>query len=409
MPHLIRRWRVKAEALRREYAQVQGDATLDTLRRFLVVVWVAVPLHTGLAAWFYRYQAPSDRPAMQIWADGVALLQLALVAALLVSALLARRMVRVPSASGRAELALQTLFCCSYLAFGAAAAILDVGVGNGIATFLIICMGVAVLSLMRPLFSVLVFGLAFGMFWAILVRAPVDATLLASYQIQALSTVLMAQLISFMMWHQYSRRVLLSRKLGLAHSELLAKQQELETLAERDTLTGLYNRRKFMQLAEQELARAARMPGELGLLMVDLDHFKHINDQYGHPIGDAALQQAAAILQQGVRGTDLVARMGGEEFIVLMPNTGRAGAVAAAEKLRHALGERALDLLGQPVPVTASIGVTGLQAHQRASIDVLYAAADAALYAAKKNGRNRVECAEPAAVEALAEFSALRA
>jgi diguanylate cyclase (GGDEF)-like protein len=189
----------------------------------------------------------------------------------------------------------------------------------------------------------------------------------------------------------------------------LAKQQELETLAERDTLTGLYNRRKFMQLAEQELARAARVPGELSLLMVDLDHFKHINDQYGHPAGDAALQQAAAILQQGVRGTDLVARMGGEEFIVLMPNTGRTGAMAAAEKLRHALSERPLDLLGQSVAVTASIGVTGLPAHQRASIDVLYAAADAALYAAKKNGRNRVECAEPAAMEALAEFSALRA
>lgn len=408
MPNLIRRWRVQAEVLRREYDQVQGDATLDTLRRFLVVVWVAIPLHTGLAAWFYRYRAPVDRPAMQVWADGVALLQLALVAALLVFTVLARRAVRAAEGNNSAGLVVQALFCCAYLAFGAAASILDVGVGNGIATFLIICIGVAVLSLMRPLFSAAVFGLAFGVFWGILRNAPVDATLLASYLIQALSTLLMAQLISVMMWHQYSRRVLLSRKLGLAHSALLAKQQELETLAERDTLTGLYNRRKFMQLAEQELARAARVPGELSLLMVDLDHFKHINDRYGHPAGDAALEQVAAKLLHGVRGTDLVARMGGEEFIVLMPSTGRAGAVAAAEKLRHALGERPLDLLGQLVPVTASIGVTGLKANQRASIDALYAAADVALYAAKKNGRDRVECADPTAVEALAELSALR-
>ncbi|MBI2747661.1 MAG: GGDEF domain-containing protein [Burkholderiales bacterium] len=411
MPGLavLRRWRVKAEVLKQEYDQVQGDAVLDTLRRFGVVVWVAVPLHSALALWFFLYQAPVGRAAMQSWADALAWLQTALVLALLVSAVLARRMVRRRHAPGPAGLVLQAAFCSAYLAFGAAAAILDVGVGNGIATFLIISMGVAVLSLMRPLFSALVFGLAFGVFGGILHTASMDATLLASFQIQALSTVLMAQLISVMMWHQYSRRVLLSRKLGLTHAALLAKQQELETLAERDTLTGLYNRRKFMQLAEQELSRAARMPSDICLLMVDLDFFKHINDHHGHPAGDAVLQQVAGILLHAVRGTDVVARMGGEEFIVLMPNTARAGALVAAEKLRHALSEHPLDLGECRVPVTASIGVTGLGPQQRASIDALYAAADLALYAAKKNGRDRVESADPAVVEALAEFSALRA
>ena len=411
MPGLaaLRRWRVKAEVLKQEYDQVQGDAVLGTLRRFGVVVWVAVPLHSALAWWFFLYQAPAGRAAMQSWADTVAWLQTALVVALLVSAVLARRVVRRGGAPGWGGLVLQAAFCGAYLAFGAAAAIQDVAVGNGIATFLIISMGVAVLSLMRPLFSVLIFGLAFGVFWGILRVASIDATLLASFQIQALSTVLMAQLISVMMWHQYSRRVLLSRKLGLTHAALLAKQQELENLAERDTLTGLYNRRKFMQLAEQELSRAARMPSDICLLMVDLDFFKHINDHYGHPAGDAVLQRVAGILLHAVRGTDVVARMGGEEFIVLMPNTARNGALAAAEKLRHALSEHPLDAGECRVPVTASIGVTGLGPQQRASFDALYAAADLALYAAKKNGRDRVECADPAAVEALAEFSALRA
>jgi diguanylate cyclase (GGDEF)-like protein len=395
--------------LKQEYDQVQGDAVLDTLRRFGVVVRVAVPLHLALAWWFFRYQAPDGRVAMQNWADALAWLQAALVLALLVSAVLARRVVRRGGAPGWGGLVLQAAFCSAYLVFGAAAAIQDVGVGNGIATFLIISMGVAVLSLMRPLFSALIFGLAFGVFGGILRTAAMDATLLASFQIQALSTVLMAQLISVMMWHQYSRRVLLSRKLGLTHAALLAKQQELETLAERDTLTGLYNRRKFMQLAEQELSRAARMPSDICLLMVDLDFFKHINDHYGHPAGDVVLQQVAGILLHAVRGTDVVARMGGEEFIVLMPNTARAGALVAAEKLRHALSEHPLDLGEFRVPVTASIGVTGLGPQQRASIDALYAAADLALYAAKKNGRDRVESADPAVVEALAEFSALRA
>lgn len=406
---VLRRLRVKAEVLKREYDQVQGDAVLDTLRRLGVVVWVAAPLHAALAWWFFQYQAPAGRVEMQSWADTVAWLQTALVVALLVLAVPARRLVRQSAATGWRGLFLQAAFCSAYLAFGAAAAIQDVGVGNGIATYLVISMGTAVLSLMRPLFSALIFGLAFGVFWGILSAAPIQAALLASFQIQALSTMLMAQLISVMMWHQYSRRVLLSRKLSLVHAALLAKQQELEVLAERDTLTGLYNRRKFMQIAEQELVRAARTDSGICLLMVDLDFFKHINDHYGHPAGDAVLQQVAGILLHTVRGTDVVARMGGEEFIVLMPNTLRAGALVAAEKLRQALSERPLDLGESGVSVTASIGVTGLGPQQRASIDALYAAADTALYAAKKNGRNRVESADPVAVDALVEFAALRA
>lgn len=385
---------------------MQDDATLDSLRRMGVLAWLAVPLHTALAWWFFQYQAPQGQLAMQNWADSLAWLQTALALALLGCAVLARRLVASGLTAGRAGLAVQAVFGGVYLAFGAAAAILDVGVGNGIATFLIICMGVSVLSLMRPLHSMLIFGLAFGVFWRILRSTEMNATLLASFQIQALSTVLVAQLISVMMWHQYSRRVLLSRTLEQTHAALLAKQQELESLAERDTLTGLYNRRKFMLLAEQELSRTARSPGNLCLLMVDLDFFKRINDQFGHPAGDAVLQQVAQILGHGVRSTDVVARMGGEEFVVLMPDTPRSGAMAVANKLRQALSEHPMDLGPCRISVTASMGVTGLDAHQRASIEALYAAADCALYAAKNNGRNRVECADPATTEPPAGSSA---
>lgn len=385
----------RAQDLMREYDKVQGEATMDTLRRFRVLLMASVPLHTLLAGWFARYRAPVDQPGLQHWADALTLLQAGLTAALLVFGLVANHLLQRQNGDGRVALGLQTAFCTTYLAFGAAAAILDVGVGNGIATFLIICMGTAVLSLMHPVVSALLFGGAWLIFWSILKTASVDATLLSSLQIQAVSATLMAQMISMMMWHQYSRRVVLSRQLAVTHEALLAKQHELEMLAERDTLTGLYNRRKFMQLAEQELGRVSRIPGNTCLLMVDLDHFKRINDQYGHPVGDEVLQQVAAILTGGVRATDVVARIGGEEFIVLMPNTPLAGAVALAEKLRNALRSRPLEILERLVPVTASIGVTGVEPHQRASIDALYAAADQALYAAKRMGRDRVECAEP--------------
>jgi diguanylate cyclase (GGDEF)-like protein len=397
-----------ARRRKREYDQVQGIATTVTLWRTRALMLLAVPLHSAFAVWFGHFQAPPGQGKLQTWADALTWLQGGVALGLLVCGLMAHALLRGQRGGGYAGVAVQTAFVGIYLAFGAAAAIQDVAIGNGISTFLVICMGTAVLSLMRPAFSALVFGAAFVVFWVVLRASTLDSTLLASLQIQAIAVVLIAQLISAMMWHQYTRTVLLQRELELSNAALLAKQQELETLAERDTLTGLYNRRKFMALAAQELGRADRVPSGICVLMVDLDFFKQINDQYGHPVGDQVLQQVAARLLVGVRNTDTVARMGGEEFIVLIPGTQRAGALALAEKLRLGLRERPLQLAERTVPITASFGVTGLGPHQRASMEALYAAADQALYVAKKQGRDRVEWVEPLVTETVAGFSAVR-
>lgn len=397
-----------AARVKREYDQVQGVATADTLKRCRVLVLLVVPLHAALGWWFGHYQAPQGEAHLQAWADALSWLQYVLSGALLVCGFLSHTLLRTNRGGGYAGLVVQTTFCAAYLSFGAAAAILDVSIGNGIATFLVVCMGAATFSLMRPVFSALLYGSTFAMFWSILRNSAVDATLLSALQIQAISTVLIAQLISAMMWHQYTRTVLLGRKLVLSNEALMSKQQELETLAERDTLTGLYNRRKFMALADQELMRAARVQSDICVLMVDLDFFKQVNDQYGHPVGDQVLQQVAARLLTGVRGTDTVARMGGEEFIVLMPNTQRTGALALAEKLRVLLRERPLQLTERVIPITASFGVSGLGPQQRTSMAALYAAADQALYVAKKQGRDRVEWVEPLITETGVGLSALR-
>ncbi|MEO7105508.1 MAG: GGDEF domain-containing protein, partial [Rhodoferax sp.] len=211
------------------------------------------------------------------------------------------------------------------------------------------------------------------------------------------------------MWHQYTRTVLLGRKLLLSNEALLHKQLELETLAERDTLTGLYNRRKFMALAAQELTRTLRIPSSVGVLMVDLDFFKQVNDQWGHPVGDQVLQEVASRLLANVRSTDTVARMGGEEFIVLTPDTDRAGALALAEKLRLALRECPLQLADRAVLITASFGVTGLGPQQHTTLEALYSAADQALYVAKKQGRDRVQWEDPLNTETMVGESTVNA
>ena len=158
--------------------------------------------------------------------------------------------------------------------------------------------------------------------------------------------------------------------------------RELRELSVTDELTGIANRRSMMRKLEEEVWRSDRTGHSFALLMLDLDHFKEVNDRHGHQKGDQVLRRCAAVLQQNVRRTDLLARYGGEEFCVLLPETSLGGARRAAEKVRQAVVD-----LPPPVP-TVSVGVACWQA--RSSFEDMLRQADEALYKAKAAGRNRV-------------------
>ncbi|MDQ3740891.1 MAG: GGDEF domain-containing protein, partial [Actinomycetota bacterium] len=157
-----------------------------------------------------------------------------------------------------------------------------------------------------------------------------------------------------------------------------------------DALTGLANRRSLNDTLTRMLAQAARSGGSLSAVALDLDHFKQINDQNGHARGDAVLAAAATALRTMLRASDFVARSGGEEFVVLLPDTGLDGAMAVAENLRAAL--LAMAVPGLDRPVTGSFGVAVHPEDARDAGELLRRA-DRALYLAKRNGRNRVEAA----------------
>lgn len=167
-------------------------------------------------------------------------------------------------------------------------------------------------------------------------------------------------------------------------------------LAALDPLTGVANRRSLIAALDRDVARAQRMREPMALMMVDIDHFKDVNDQYGHPAGDRVLCSVVNVLRQRVRAQDLVGRYGGEEFMVLLPDTGLVGAEQLARELCKAVEESRCPADGVPRPgiaVTVSIGVFGGRLESGDSWDMLIAAADRALYQAKNNGRNRVEVA----------------
>jgi diguanylate cyclase (GGDEF)-like protein/PAS domain S-box-containing protein len=180
-------------------------------------------------------------------------------------------------------------------------------------------------------------------------------------------------------------------------TEITLARQELEQIALHDTLTGLANRRKFQDRYELERLRQARLGLPLTLILVDVDHFKQVNDVWGHIVGDVCLKAVANLLAGHLRPIDLVARFGGEEFLVLLSDANAAEGAMVAEKLRRALESKSIDtgLAAQPtLQITASFGVTTLLPSENIPLEAVIERADGAVYAAKRGGRNRVCIAE---------------
>ncbi|HWK41366.1 MAG TPA: diguanylate cyclase [Croceibacterium sp.] len=170
----------------------------------------------------------------------------------------------------------------------------------------------------------------------------------------------------------------------------------LAALARTDGLTGLANRRTFDEALDSEWNRARRYGGELALLMIDIDYFKRLNDTLGHPAGDRCLRDVGRILSGCVqRKTDVVARYGGEEFAVILPNTTQDDAIRVAQWMRQKIAQQSLPASAQGGTVTVSIGVGCIEGPDGDDPTVLTAAADSALYQAKRGGRNRVVAATP--------------
>ncbi|MCB2228751.1 MAG: diguanylate cyclase [Desulfarculaceae bacterium] len=169
-------------------------------------------------------------------------------------------------------------------------------------------------------------------------------------------------------------------------------ERELKRLANTDALTGVFSRRRFLELSGQEIARSRRYGGPLSLLMLDLDHFKAVNDTHGHEVGDLVLQSFVKACQAVLREVDIFGRVGGEEFMVTLPETSAEGALKAGERLRASVEETVVRAGGKEIRFTVSIGAAVWR--EGLDLETLMGRADEALYRAKEGGRNRVALAE---------------
>jgi diguanylate cyclase (GGDEF)-like protein len=197
-------------------------------------------------------------------------------------------------------------------------------------------------------------------------------------------------------------------KLSDANKALVETNKELHQLSITDGLTGLLNRKHILELLDKEISRSRRYGHPVSVLMLDIDHFKNVNDTYGHQTGDAVMRRLADCFCEAIRENDMVGRYGGEEFLILLPNSNAQNSAQTAQRIRKMVQDLEIETSGENVSVTVSIGVSSYPRYGQ-DADAVICAADAALYQAKSNGRNQVTlsetnaCRQPAVVHVLAD------
>jgi diguanylate cyclase (GGDEF)-like protein len=193
--------------------------------------------------------------------------------------------------------------------------------------------------------------------------------------------------------HELLARLRVGERMLRLHDGLLAAQESLRFQATHDSLTGLWNRRALFELVRTELERSARKQAPVSLLLIDIDHFKQVNDRCGHQMGDSVLQEVARRLASGVRPYDHIGRYGGEEFVVCAAELKSQAARQLGDRLREAVSTSPIHSSEQEVAITISVGVATAEHPANCTTEKLLQSADAAMYQAKENGRNRVETA----------------
>lgn len=382
--HLLRQWRAEND-------EVAATATAINLGRARLLCLVVAALNAAHALVFYSAWASSPaRTNAARWAWALLLAHASMGLLMVLAALLAYRWRH--ASQTRWGHVLPVLIVALAMAFAIAVVSIDQWITPNITPFLITCLISGLVIYLRPAVALGLYLSAYaGYFWGIGVTQD-NPALLLSNRANGIAACVMGQALSVLLWRKFTLITRQHVQLEQANAALQHQQKALERLSRIDGLTGLYNRSTFTEMARRELDRAQRTGANTTILLMDLDFFKRINDTWGHPAGDAVLQQVAQLTARSVRSSDLVGRLGGEEFMVLLPDTGAAEACALAEKLCTRLEHAPTAWEGGRIAATVSIGVASTSNTEQHNFEHLYQAADKALYLAKAQGRNRVAC-----------------
>lgn len=368
---------------------IKKEVTLINLKRIFYISIVAVPVSIAHVV-IFGIDLPTSVGVEYSWRLGI----------IVCHALLAFIMAILGSLSyflsKKTELSTYMKFVeysaiITFFTFGVVIVVLDQLITASITPFMIACIFIGVLFLIRPLFAIIIYLIGYISFYIALGLTQVDQAILLSNRVNGITVTSIGLLLSIVLWKVNKANMLQKIMIDEQQAELISKNKELEYLAFFDQLTGVFNRRKFQELLEKQV-EAIRSKGHVScILLVDIDAFKEINDNYGHPVGDMVLKEVAIILKESLRKTDAVSRWGGDEFMILLPETSLADGTVLAEKLRDLIANKEFILKGKKVSLTASFGISLLDGNEDDFLETAYRIADEGLYRAKEKGSNRVE------------------
>ncbi len=374
---------------RAEDAQVVDDATRVNLFR-MRILWPVAAAFNGLLLLGFLWRMLDDAlaPAAAQWNVRLVWVHAGIVAATLAWGWVIKRAGATRHA--RLDRWLATASAAFIMVAGIALVAVDQPISSNITAYLLASLTAGSAFYLQPRVAGLLYLASYVAFFCVMGWTQANPDMLLSNRVNGFVVCVVSCLCSSFLWRQFCTITLQQRQLEKVNAELSQKQRDLERLTRQDGLTGLFNRNTFVELSRSELKRAQRQGSATTILLLDLDHFKRINDTWGHPAGDAVLRHVATLASGTVRSTDLVGRLGGEEFIVLLPNTSAEAGRRLAEKLRARLETSVVQWEGTRIPVTASFGLASTTPAEKRDFDHLYTEADKALYLAKQRGRNRV-------------------
>lgn len=366
---------------------IYRQVTLTNLKRIFYISLVAVPVSIAHVI-IFGIDLPTSEAVEYSWRIGIIASHGLLATIMAILGGLAYFFSK-KSEVGKFFKLLEYTAIITFFTFGVVIVVLDQLVTASITPFMVACIFIGVLFLIRPFLAVMVYIIGYVGFYIALGLTQVDQAILLSNRVNGITVGSIGLLLSIVLWNVNKSNILQKRLIDQQQAELMEKNKELEYLAFYDQLTGVFNRRKFEDLINKEMKE--NMVNTSCIILVDVDSFKEINDKHGHPFGDMVLRDVAALLRDSIRRTDSVSRWGGDEFMILLPDTSIKDGAALAEKIRSRLARKEFLLQGTRVELTASFGIVSLDGNDDNNLEIAYRMADQALYRAKENGSNRVE------------------
>jgi diguanylate cyclase (GGDEF)-like protein len=374
---------------------VNLEALITNFRRMKRISMIGIPvsmLHIIYFLFFVMTEAQDE----SIWRIGIISSHGALIILFTFTSLTITYLTKKNRATILRMQIIQYFYIFMLMAIGIVIVALDQLVTTSITPFLVVCTISALALLLQPLVSVPIFLFAYLFFYFSIALVQYDPLVLASNRVNGLTAIAIGIALSNILWQYYTKDFSQRHLIEQQNTELTLQKKMLEEANEKlthlvayDSLTGLFNRREFEKIVSKTLLEMKRYQSNFCIMIVDIDHFKYINDQYGHPVGDELLKAFSLILKDQLRDIDIVARWGGEEFIIMLHNTPGQDGVPVAERIRSAIENNKFLIDGHEIRITASFGISELLYSDTDWLNTAYKKADKALYIAKNNGRNQ--------------------